>query len=371
MNNLISNIDIANHSTHLTLSELNREVKDINNDEHLSLIALNIRSARKIFNLFQSFLNSIQFNFDIIVLSETWLQTSVNVKLEGYLSESAFRNNYGGGITILYRDYLNIKSIDQLNLVNNTAESLFIEIQLNRYNLIIGAFYRPPSNIVEFTDLLKDKYLPYILNKKVILIGDFNINLLSNVTVTSCFNFVQVMSESGLIPMITTATRVTPYGQSLIDHLWTNMQNIVFSATIETNISDHYPIIGIFKISNLKKFKEIKYRKYSELRLNQFKGEFSNYANNYTITSNSSNTLMSDFIFILKSLINKHFPIKHKKLKYKCLRSPSISEDLIAFINKKHKIFRLYKLDLISFAKFRSYRNILTNALKSAKKSTF
>ena len=68
-----------------------------------SVLHLNIRSCRSNFHTFQTFLQTILFNFTIIILTETWLSDNSDFffELKCYNSYSLHRNNHGGGIKIL------------------------------------------------------------------------------------------------------------------------------------------------------------------------------------------------------------------------------------------------------------------------------
>ena len=77
--------------------------------------------------------------------------------------------------------------------MNQSLETVFVEVAIpGQSNLVIGVVYRPPqSNIDNFTDELQDLLsYPVMNNKKVCLLGDFNINLLqygSNASVNGFF----------------------------------------------------------------------------------------------------------------------------------------------------------------------------------------
>ena len=87
---------------------------------------------------------------------------------------------------------------------------------------IIGNIYRPPgSNITVFLDKLQE-----ILNiissdqllskaEEVILMGDFNINLLNHDNHVGTSNYLNILLNFGQLPLITLSSRVSMITQSL------------------------------------------------------------------------------------------------------------------------------------------------------------
>ena len=81
--------------------------------------------------------------------------------------------------------------------------------------------------------------------KEVILIGDFNINLLDFDKNKRVQSFVNLMFRFGMIPTINKPTRVTRHTATAIDHVFTNtiMDNIeIKTAIVKIDISDHSSI---------------------------------------------------------------------------------------------------------------------------------
>ena len=64
-----------------------------------SLMTVNIRSCRKNFGCFLSFLCNLMFRFSIIILVETWLSSGADCgfDINGYKHVSVHKNNFGGG----------------------------------------------------------------------------------------------------------------------------------------------------------------------------------------------------------------------------------------------------------------------------------
>ena len=79
----------------------------------------------------------------------------------------------------------------------------------------------------------------------MILIGDFNMNLLGFDKNRRVQSFVKLIFRFGKIHTINKPTRVTRHTTAAIDHVFTNtiMDNIdIKTAIVKTDISDHSPI---------------------------------------------------------------------------------------------------------------------------------
>ena len=91
-------------------------------------------------------------------------------------------------------------------------------------------------------------------NKKGILMGDFNIDLLKYDTHGDSSGFLDTMYASFLQPYISAPSRATPYSKTLIDDIFSNMiEDRSISGNLVTAISDHYgQFLLIKRLSNKK-----------------------------------------------------------------------------------------------------------------------
>ena len=179
--NLEQNIDCR----YYVPSEFNPQVGQ-SLSQSLSFLHCNARSLSKNQDNFDMLLSTIRFHCSIIGISETWLTTkSPNLfALKGYREIRKDRlHGRGGGLLMYISDYLTFKPRNDLSFLSETAESLCVEVDIPRAkNFIVCVVYRPPSSdVVRFLDDLES--LMSIVNfsdKSVCVMGDFNIDLLSN-----------------------------------------------------------------------------------------------------------------------------------------------------------------------------------------------
>ena len=123
----------------------------------------------------------INTDFDIISLSESWLNKSIsnnNIKIAGYKMfrrDRAIRG--GGGVCMYVKDSYKSKVIN-INYNNSLIEVLFVELVLKYFKVVVGVLYRPPSvSYTVFSDLL-----PLINNlqscySNIVFTGDFNVDM--------------------------------------------------------------------------------------------------------------------------------------------------------------------------------------------------
>ena len=99
-------------------------------------------------------------DFDVIGISETWL-TDDNKDLYSISNYQHISNvrktRRGGGVSLFIADHIKFKELTQYSISNDFIECIFIEINTNRSNRIIGIVYRPPnSNLNAFISSFND-----------------------------------------------------------------------------------------------------------------------------------------------------------------------------------------------------------------------
>ena len=131
-------------------------------------------------------------------------------------------SNGGGGILVYVRDQIMSKRRDDLE--TNEIACLWLEITPEKgKSVLVGNLYRNPSEKIEWNERF-EQFLEHVLveDKEVILIGDFNKNLLN----MNANRDWAVLTESlGVSQIVMQPTRVTLSTSSLLDHIYTNREN--------------------------------------------------------------------------------------------------------------------------------------------------
>ena len=192
--------------------------KDCKTDSFFNILYCNARSIANVskFHLFKLLVNKV--NPDCVILTETWLKPGDEVfySIDGFELSSAPRiQGRGGGVAVYLRSSVRASIVTK---IQSDHSILHLECKLSQststthviavYNPRIGVSHKTLGDLEEIISGIKGK---------VILIGDFNINLLSPTTL--CRFYMDYMASYDLsIVNNTLPTR----GENLIDHVWTN-----------------------------------------------------------------------------------------------------------------------------------------------------
>ena len=154
----------------------------------LSLFHLNVGFLPKQFDNFKHLINQLQTEFDFIGIAESRLINGItpttNINLNDFVIEHTPAESSAGGALLYIKKYL-CKPGNGLNIYkSHHLESIFVEVILpKRPNIIIGCIYRHSSMDI---CIFNHHYLNPLLeklskenDKKVFLVGDFNIDLLN------------------------------------------------------------------------------------------------------------------------------------------------------------------------------------------------
>ena len=196
-------------------------------NDNLGIFHLNIRSINSNFDMLIAYLETLYFQFPVIALTETWLSLgdSDSFHIPNYKSFNTPSQGKRGGIRVFVHNSITAESINVPS--SDFFQSLNLKLSLIPYgNISLSVIYRSPNTSkLHFNNDLNEIYSRYFQNKKkIIFIGDFNINLL-NPTETQTCSFTNIVHSMGLILLITLPTRDRPDSPqcSLIDHIWTNI----------------------------------------------------------------------------------------------------------------------------------------------------
>lgn len=210
-------------------------------------MALNIRSLYP--KIEQIFCLLEETKADILCLSETWLTKKIHTNHLRYNNYNFFRLDRstpkkGGGLCI----YLNSKLKHRTEkYIKYETTSINLEVQILEILLpctrpiVLMNNYRPPSGkipeaIQEFQSIINNLES----NIELYVKGDLNIDY--NMNSASYKKLTTFETRNNLLQYITSYTRITRNSATLVDHAYTNSQNITESGVIDLNMSDHYAI---------------------------------------------------------------------------------------------------------------------------------
>ena len=336
----------------------------------LSMLLYNIRSCRKNFGTFVSFLCSLLVRFSFIVLVETWLTVNTDhaFDVQGYKQVNIYRDNYGGGIKFFYKDMYDVEIIDRLTFVNNVMEVLTLFFIGSNFKYIICCVYRSTrADSYLFNELFFDQVINgFPVGASVIIVGDINLNLFNPLRLTYIDAFIANMLGAGFFPTITIPTKInencpiTPY--SLLDQIWTNFKVGVGhnSSVLLFSLTDHFPVHYNFKNKCSGILKTIQFRCINDDSLSNFINLINDIDFGEVFRCRDLNTAFDIFLTKLFNAYNSAFPVKKKKIKNNLIGAPWVMPQLKKCIKKKYVLFNLLRRGLIQKRQFNRYKNALS-----------
>ena len=335
-----------------------QRVAELKGPNHLSFFYSNSRSLVKNKDNFETFFSYIssnmKFQFEILAFVETWLSEDLEnlVIFDDYqpVYKHKVTNKEGGGLSIFLHNSINFVLRNDIIIPKNKQhmyDCLFVEIVCkNNNNILFGLFYRSPkyNSVNQLTETMTEVLSTICReNKKIIIAGDFNINLLRSESDASIANFLDVMMGQNLLPKITLPTRVTSKTATLIDHIFSNISNQVsVYGTITTSITDHFSNFIIVKDDTSKQTarKQISFRLINDDTLKKFNDALcqADWNKLYSIKDDPSeayNVLVNTY----NCLKDECLPIVTKRFnKYRHKGKPWITKGILKSLHTKDKL---------------------------------
>ena len=242
--------DSENQKTqhYFEIDELNKLLPVENSYE--AYFHLNIGSISAHIDELKEFLYLSKVQFDVLCLTESKISMqksyTANITIDGYNHESMPTESNKGGVLFYVKNSNKYKCRADLTFSSpKELESLFIEIDRSKSkNIIVGGVYKHPNyNTNELIVHLKNVFeVVKSENKELILMGDFNINLLDYEEKETVSNFADFIFQNSMQPHINAPTRITSHSHTLIDNIFSNFVNRnISSGNLALSISDHLP----------------------------------------------------------------------------------------------------------------------------------
>ena len=307
-----------------------------------------------------------------------WKVVNYIYNIDGYDIVNINRSNKrGGGVMIYVSKSIKFKMVKNMSeAIDDLYECVTIEIEsMKGRNTIITCMYRTPgTNIETYLEHL-NKLSQKVKNKTFFLIGDFNINLINYETHSGTKNFMDTLSSYGIHPLIIKPTRITLESCTLIDNIFTNINDELNSGIIINDISDHLPIYTVYPkgyyngtVEKSKQFKRVTNLE----NLNKFKMLLSNYNWESVLQSDDVDSAYNEFINVTKEKFNESCPLK--KVNYKKMPiQPWLTKGLLNACKKQKTLYKQFLKCRTSITelRYKNYKNKLTTIKRKCKKQYF
>ncbi len=365
-----------------TPDQLNQLAENYTASVQLSIYHVNIRSLNTNNNKLINFVHSLNFSFDIIILSEIW-STNLSYFLNllpdyNFFYESP--NIRAGGVGIYTKKSLIVSQTTKYNAgpTFRGYESLWLEISGGRNLTVIGGFYRHPSSSIK--DFSEDFLISLDKLKNIkhgYIFGDMNICLSGYSSTPSTRMFIDSILDASFLPYVFLPTRLTSHSSTIIDHVYSN--NLFIGNTscktglVISDIADHCAnFMFLLDPSQSKPIatpSTITFRNFSKINTDKFLSSLASTDWNIVYSCNDPNIALDQFTNIFTCIHNSSFPsitMKNKVRPDKKWVTPA----LIKSINRKCKLYKKWikSKKIIDKNKYVSHSKLLRKDLLTAEK---
>ena len=265
---------------------------------------------------------------DILGLNETTLDNTIadsQFDIEGYDILRRDRNRNSGDRVAFY-------VAQSLNYVNRKDLLSHEDLEI----LMVTTWYRPPDSKVE----IFAKFESYLLkldqeDKESIIMRDTNCNLLSQSFDHKAEHLKFITETYQYIQLIYQSTRITSSTRTLIDHIFSNKPNIITNhGILHVGISDHSLIYPSHKHNTLEADPRIiESRQFKNFDSDAFIEDIKETPFHFASLMDDPNEMWDVWKSLLLEVINKHAPIRERKVKSKS--SPLITAELRRKMRKR------------------------------------
>ena len=330
-------------------------------------------NARSIVNKIQPFQQYILYqNIDVCAITEMWTKKddidmiTKKIPPPGYkiLSHPCMEGRSGGGLGMVYKDYITISS----NIVtknNNTMEYMRYSFRMKQTSIDICVIYRFPStSVIDFCSELVSKIEESInlTGNRCMDIGDFNIHMDANNLNTTFNDFMESFNLKNLVSF------PTHVHQHTLDLVLDDIDNsIVQGVTKGHLLSDHNFIHMALVVSRPKPDKVCKtFRKLKQMNHQELRGDI---IHKLVWDTTQLAGLVQNYGRTLRQLLNKHALVKSKIVK-KSHEQLWFNEHIELEIILRQKKERQWEKDNTeySFRAFYNERSFVANLIRKYQK---
>ena len=190
-------------------------------------------------------------------------------------------------------------------------------------------------NFLVLLSIIRTKYT----NHRIILHGNFNINLLSVDESALCSQYISMMYSFNLIPSIVRPTRIAKNSFTLIDNTFiNNYANFAKAGIVMTNISDHYAVFSVFRRNSSQSGAYVEFNRRIAQRenLERLKNSFAD--NDFTPVLGNENAKASYNLFVdnVRLIYDAICPAREVRIKRLDILKPYITSEIKELLRSKH-----------------------------------
>lgn len=313
-------------------------------------------------------------DFDIVGVTETWLHDGVDeerVKVDRYTFIRQDRlGRRGGGVGMFIKNDINFNILFRES--SEYVDHIWIKILLQKTCYVIGNLYRPPNSnsghfFNSFEDTLTDIYTNY---EHITCLGDFNINML-DLDSELCTRLNSIIDVFSLRQLICEPTRISNTSISLIDLIFTNVENVIEVGVVDALIADHFAVFCKIELSRNKCLVEtFSFRALKSINFENFQNDLESIPWHYIYDMDRIDDKVDFLNKNIIQLFDKHAPIKTLNKSHRPY-SPWITDNIKLLQRLRSNALSRFKNSKSPhhWAYYKQIRNYTTAAIKSEKKA--
>lgn len=346
------------------------DLKSYNLSHHLKFLQINIRSIEKNIDELKIHLKNMEEEFHVIVLTETFKVSDPQIfGMVGYstiYNEGVYNRN--DGVIVFVREDL---QFDYSIIAFGDIKAVEVNMKTEENSIKLTCIYRSPHSCPSVFNINLYKYLERTERADYhILTGDLNINILANNDFIA--EYLNIVDSFGFVSYINKSTR--PSSGTCLDHFFVKSKNPlqadeVKSFIVNTNITDHYPIILCLKGSELRNqqqnVKTRKYIDYDALKTDLEKIDWYSSENTLDVDKFATELFTKIYKYINKNTVTVRINTK------KTGKKGWITTGLLKSINRKNELYlrtTKYPNNQELKLEYIAYRNQLHRLIRTAKK---
>ena len=251
------------------------------------------------------------------------------------------------------------------DLESSSVECLWLEIKVSKGRpLLIGLFYRNPSAKFDwYDDFLHNLDCAGVHKNDVLLLGDFNIDMLKPHTAWDC-----TTTLVGLEQLVTSPTRVTSRSATLIDHIYTNNPRAASDVSVgRLSVSDHYPVSCTWstKLHVDKKHGHITitYRSFKRFNEAEFLNDLNHTPFHTVYNETDPDQAVDRWYNLFNDVLNKHAPLRLKRVKHRT-KPPWLTKEIVQAMSLRDELREQKR-----FTEYKKQRNFVRKLVRQAQKS--
>lgn len=255
----------------------------------------------------------------------------------------------------------------RIDLESCGVECIWFEVKYLKSKPIYIAFiYRHPDSTFDWYDnFLNTVDKAGIHENDVLLLGDFNLDLFKTHSAWDC-----TITSVGLEQLVDQATRTNHRSSTLIDHIYSNRPQTVTGVKVEDlSISDHSPIVCSWVFKSPIKIKcghtSISYRSFKRFDSTSFLADLHNTPFHCVYNETDPNQALELWLSLFIPILNKHAPIRRKRVKNKS-QPQWLTQEIIEAMSLRDELKKQKR-----FVDYKKQRNRVKGLIVKAKKSLF